>query len=333
MHQFIEEENFILKKFYNQKISEKATSLEVSKEESTTQSVNATKTDKVTTKAVKQPKVRPDTCTSCFEHNFKYLIDNPNICDTSGGKQGKIDVIILIFTTHLRRGQRDTIRKTWVSDAKNNTGNIRYAFLLGYTKNKDAQTAVEKENEEFHDIIQEDFVDAYLNLTYKTMMAFKWAVTKCAHARFVMKTDDDMYVNTKALLFVANQSEPLLQKNIGGACHKSAGPIRDRRSKWYASVESYPGKSYPGFCSGTGYVTSIAMARKVFDVSKDVPFFHLEDVFVALCVRKLNLSLLPIRGFNAGQVKPHGCNYKKNSMVTSHYMNPDLVKKIWALKC
>ncbi|KAK3106928.1 hypothetical protein FSP39_003257 [Pinctada imbricata] len=336
MHQFIKERNYIFTNFYDKNTSEIARfSWKTTEKFTSTHVITTTRTTTkmVVTTPIKRRTPRPDACRSCFVHNFKYLIDNPNICNSSEGKQEKIDIIILIFTTHVRRLNRDTIRETWISDAKNNTANIRYAFLLGYTSNKTNQAEVEKENEQFHDIIQEDFIDSYHNLTYKTMMAFKWAVTKCAHARFVMKTDDDMYINTKALLSVVSKSAAALQKNVGGACHKRAQPIRSPSSKWYASPESYPRKWYPGFCSGTGYVTSITLARRVFDISKDVPFFHLEDVFVALCVRKLKLSLLPIRGFNSVQVKPHGCNYKKNSVVTSHYMTPDLVKRIWSLKC
>ena len=330
MHEFFETEHMLLKKLQNRKNQINVT---LSGGDPATNLESVTSTSSFKFSSSSPPKVRPDACASCFVHNFKYIIDNPNICTTGENSSSKVDIIILIFTEHKRKENRDTVRETWISPYKQNTGNIRYAFLLGYTNDAEAQKATEKENEIHHDIIQEDFIDAYKNLTYKTMMAFKWAHTKCGHARFVMKTDDDMYVNTASLLKAATTNEKQLQKSIGGACHKSAGPIRARNSKWYASFESYPGKSYPGFCSGTGYVTSMTMAEKVFQISKHVPFFHLEDVYVALCVRKLGLTLFPIRGFNAGQVKPHTCHYKSDKVITSHYMPPQLTRKIWALKC
>ena len=339
MHEFFETKNMLFKKFQNRKHKINVTSSNFEGDHtSNLESPASTSLSKISSSRARKVKinsviVRPDACQSCFAHNFNYIIDNPNICATGGNSSSKIDIIILIFTEHKRKVNRDTVRETWMSPYKQNTGNIRYAFLLGYTNNTEAQKAIEKENQIHRDIIQEDFIDAYKNLTYKTIMAFKWAHTKCGHARFLMKTDDDMYVNTAALLKAATANEKQLQKSMGGACRKSLRPIRARNSKWYASFTSYPRKSYPGFCSGTGYVTSMTMAEKVLQISKHVPFFHLEDVYVALCVRKLGLTLFPIRGFNSVQVRPHTCHYKSDKVITSHYMPPQLTRKIWALKC
>lgn len=287
---------------------------------------------KVTTKAQPaQPTPRPDDCKFCFEHNFKYVIDNEHICDSGDGKSN-VEVIVLILTVHANREARDTLRQTWLTPTKNNTSDIRYAFLLGNTKDQNLQKKVEAENAIFHDILQEDFVDAYMNLTYKTIMAFKWASTKCKQAKFVMKTDDDMYVNLEGVKHVVSVHGNSLQTAVGGACHMSAGPIRDKNSKWYASKLSYPRNTYPGFCSGTGYVTSMNVATKIYETSKNVPFFHLEDVYVALCIKKLGYKLKPIAGFNSGRTPP-GCAYKTKNVVTSHYMGLPLIRKMWNLKC
>ena len=50
------------------------------------------------------------------------------------------------------------------------------------------------------DILQEDFVDSYMNLTLKSVMGLKWVSNHCMKAEFVMKTDDDIYVNINSLL-------------------------------------------------------------------------------------------------------------------------------------
>ena len=291
-----------------------------------------TTTVKPTTKAnPKQPTPRPDECKACFEHNFKYIIDNEKICESGNGKSN-VEIVVFILTVHQNRQARDTLRQTWLTPTKNNTADIRYAFLLGSTPNKDLQKKVEEENAIFHDILQEDFKDSYFNLTYKSIMSFKWASTKCKQAKFVMKTDDDMYVNLNSVKNVVSKHGDSLQTAVGGACHMSAGPIRDKNSKWYASKLSYPRNTYPGFCSGTGYVTSMNVATKVYEVSKSVPFFHLEDVYVALCIKKLGYRLKPLPGFNSGRTPP-GCAYKTNNVVTSHYMGLDLIKKMWNQKC
>lgn len=292
---------------------------------------NTVKTQKVTPKPSLD---RPDSCESCFRHDFNYRLANDEICLRKNESQS-IDVVVLIFTIHKNRLQRDTIRKTWLTYAKNNSAdsNVRYAFLLGAPSDPAMDIKVKEEFDIFKDILQEDFKDAYSNLTYKTMMAFKWASTKCKHAKFVMKTDDDMYVNIPNILRTLQANKDKLQTQVGGACHKKAQPIRDSRSKWYASKRSFPGSHYPGFCSGTGYVTSMNVATKVFEVSRQVPFFHLEDVYVALCIKKLGYSLLAIPGFNAGRFRADPCIYHGNTMMTSHQVPPSMMNQMWFGKC
>ena len=51
-------------------------------------------------------------------------------------------------------------------------------------------------------VAQEDFADTYHNLTYKGVAALKWIDMYCSQAVFVLKTDDDIFVNTFALMRV-----------------------------------------------------------------------------------------------------------------------------------
>lgn len=75
---------------------------------------------------------------------------------------------------------------------------------MGATSNDAAglavQRAVEFEAEQYGDIVQEDFLDTYRNLTYKGIAALKWIDQLCPHARWVLKTDDDIFVNTFNLM-------------------------------------------------------------------------------------------------------------------------------------
>ncbi|XP_045173373.2 beta-1,3-galactosyltransferase 1-like isoform X1 [Mercenaria mercenaria] len=276
---------------------------------------------------------RQSNCISCFQHNFNYVIQNDRICKLYSPNQ-TVELIVLIMTIHKNTNERMALRATWLSYTKNNTANVRYAFLLGEIDDNKQQEAILKENSVYHDIIKEDFIDKYVNLTYKTIMGFKWASTKCAHAHYVMKTDDDMFVNIPNVLNTCKGSHnETLQKAILGACHIKASPIRNQKSKWFASVASYPEKSYPGFCSGTGYLTSMHVASEVYKISHTIPFFHLEDVYVSLCIRKLGFKLQPISGFNAGRPKMDPCLYKGDKLITAHQLTPVMLKSIWHGKC
>ena len=43
--------------------------------------------------------------------------------------------------------------------------------------------------------MQGDFLDTYHNLSYKAVMGNLWVAEFCSQAEFVVKTDDDMYVD------------------------------------------------------------------------------------------------------------------------------------------
>ena len=275
---------------------------------------------------------RQDECHNCFNHNFKYVIDNPDICKLYSD-QTEIELMLIILTVHENVQQRNTLRETWLTHSKNNTASVRYAFLLGEVKDEKLKADVIKEGKIFRDIIKEDFVDVYSNLTYKTIMGFKWTATKCKVAKAVMKTDDDMYINVPNVLKIVRNKFTDLQTNVIGSCAQVASPIRDQQSKWFASLSSYPGKFYPGFCSGTGYMTSFNVARKVFEISPHVPYFHLEDVYVALCIKKLGYHLKGFPGFNPGRPNLDACLYNGNSLLTAHYMTPAMIRQIWGAKC
>lgn len=277
-------------------------------------------------------KTRKLECSNCFKHNFNYVIEN-DICKSYDANE-EIELLILITTTHKKVRARTSLRSTWLSFTKGNTANIRYAFLLGETDDKRNREEILREDDIYHDIIKEDFNDAYLNLTYKTIMGFKWAATKCAHAHFVMKTDDDMFVNIPNVLkIIRSVFGDILQTTVVGACSLHAKPIRNKRSKWFASVQSYPESTYPGFCSGTGYITSMNVVRNIYQISPNVPFFHLEDVYVALCLRKLNFKVQRVFGFNFGRPKLDPCIYKGNRLITAHQMTPVMLQAMWKRQC
>ena len=51
-------------------------------------------------------------------------------------------------------------------------------------------------------------------------------------------------------------------------------------NKWWVPKYLYNGSRYPVILSGSGYVTTRPAARCLFNESLNLPFFHLEDVFL-----------------------------------------------------
>ena len=133
----------------------------------------------------------------------------------------------------------------------------------------------------YSDIIQESFYDTYLNLTLKSVMLLKWVSTHCSQVTFVLKTDDDMFVNIPALVEHLTQPDIRNRKDlILGSLFCRARPIKDQNSKWYSPQFMFSGKEYPDYVSGTGYIMSGHLVPILFESAMQVPLFHLEDVFI-----------------------------------------------------
>lgn len=238
-------------------------------------------------------------------------------------------VILVASSSYSQLDTRMAIRSTWGKENFIANKHIVTFFLLGVSLNHDNQINVIAESQKYRDIIQKDFIDTYYNLTLKTMMGIEWVHKFCPQSRFVMKTDSDMFVNPYYL------TELLLKKNrttrfFTGSLKLNDHPIRQMFSKWYVSYFEFPGNNYPPFCSGTGYVLSTDVAIQVYNVSHNVPFIKLEDVFIGLCLAELNIipeELHSKQTFFPEGLKFSVCHFKK--IVTSHFVKPHDLLVYW----
>lgn len=78
-------------------------------------------------------------------------------------------------------------RRKTINDSKNRIEDlhlhdflIRTVFLIGRTDFEGAQARIDNESRLYDDLIQEDFLDTYNNLTVKTVMMLKYVNTNCA---------------------------------------------------------------------------------------------------------------------------------------------------------
>ena len=71
----------------------------------------------------------------------------------------------------------------------------KLAFFLGRPEDGKKQEKLQEENKKSGDIVQGDFLDTYRNLSYKAIMANLWVSEFCDQAEFVVKTDDDIFID------------------------------------------------------------------------------------------------------------------------------------------
>lgn len=255
-------------------------------------------------------------------HNFNYKILENKTCHSSNES---VFLVVVVCVGAGNFKQRQTVRDTWGSVAKVNR-EIRLVFMLGSAANDGIQEKIKEESDTYHDIIQEDFVDSYRNLSLKSVAMLKWTFTYCSSAKYVLKADDDMFVNLDYLFKVLKFRK--ITNSIIGMKITGARPVQDKQSKWYTPPEMFNGTVYPPYCSGTSYVISVDSVKRLYLASLKLPLFWLEDVFITgICRNAANVNIINDYGFTYDKPEPTGCVFRKR--ITGHRYNEREIRKIW----
>ncbi|XP_078662134.1 lactosylceramide 1,3-N-acetyl-beta-D-glucosaminyltransferase-like [Branchiostoma floridae x Branchiostoma belcheri] len=231
----------------------------------------------------------------------------------------------MVTSAPLNTVQRYAIRRTWGNETNADPGTvIKTVFTVGKPDNQRVQTRLERESMVYKDIIQEEFVDSYRNLTLKTVMCLKWASEFCPGAKFVMKADDDTFVNIYSLVrYLKHLPASNTRKLVTGYLYSGAKPVRNRASqrgkpnKWYLSKEEYSRETFPNYPCGFAYVMSGDVVRPLYEVSPTVKYLFLEDVFLGLCLEKLGIEPVHHFGFHIINVAITRCITDKQ--LASHW--------------
>ncbi|XP_029308697.1 lactosylceramide 1,3-N-acetyl-beta-D-glucosaminyltransferase A-like [Cottoperca gobio] len=259
--------------------------------------------------------------------NFRYLLNHPDKC---AGK----DVLLLLFvkTSPENIERRNAIRSTWGNETyiQNALGvTVKVVFALGapqarkeepsWTKRFHLQEQLIHEDRLHGDLIQQDFLDSFHNLTLKLILQFHWTHSHCAHARFLMTADDDIFVHIPNLVsYLRDVSSRSVTDFWVGRVHRGAPPIRSKDSKYFVPYEMYQWLSYPDYTAGAGYVVSSDVADKIYQATLTLnASLYIDDVFMGICGITVGVSPQEHVYFSGeGKAPYHLCIY--DQMITSH---------------
>uniref|UniRef100_T1J4G6 Hexosyltransferase n=1 Tax=Strigamia maritima TaxID=126957 RepID=T1J4G6_STRMM len=281
--------------------------------------------NKVTTTSRPLTTVEPPPTPRVDPHEYNYVVNQPHLC--AGVEPPTL--VIFVCTSLINFDARRAVRDTWGSMARNAPSSdiVRLAFLLGTSLDPSLNERIKVEAANYSDVIQEDFVDTYNNLTLKSIMMLKWVNAHCPRAHFLLKTDDDMFIHVTNLLKYLNVVKKR-KRLLFGRLMRGARPFRQKTSKWYAPVSTYRERVYPDYLSGTAYAMSMDVARSLLNVTLRTPLFHLEDVFITgICARRVGIPRRHYSGFTYERRAPTGCAFR--NAISGHKVSPTDMKIIW----
>lgn len=234
------------------------------------------------------PKLPPDDYNRLIDKNdFEFLIMNS--CDKTADTKRSLLLLVPIHTSPTNIAKRNMIRETWGQKRDNMT----IIFLIGSVRNETVMESIRKENEMYGDIVQGNFIDDYRNMTYKHVMAFKYAIYHCPQAKYILKTDDDIFVNTPRMMdFIKyDLSADGVSNLLFCTPYINARAMRSFRSKWRISYQEYPEKYYPRYCAGWALLYSPDLVYGLYEKAQKHKYLWIDDVLITgILMKELHLE-------------------------------------------
>ncbi|XP_046540586.1 acetylgalactosaminyl-O-glycosyl-glycoprotein beta-1,3-N-acetylglucosaminyltransferase isoform X3 [Equus quagga] len=223
--------------------------------------------------------------------HFPLLWDAPAKC---AGRHG-VFLLLAVKSSPANYERRELIRRTWGQERSYGGRPVRRLFLLGTPGPEDAERAerlaalVALEAREHGDVLQWAFADTFLNLTLKHVRLLDWLAARCPHARFLLSGDDDVFVHTANVLRFL-EAQPPDRHLFAGQLMDGSVPIRDSWSKYFVPPQLFPGRAYPVYCSGGGFLLSSHTIRALHTAARHTPLFPIDDAYMGMCLQRAGLA-------------------------------------------
>jgi len=229
-------------------------------------------------------------------------------------------VIVHSAPSHFR--ERALIRETWGSVSALRGWQVKVVFMLGLAGEESSEEDLEQEEErnsvksrslhtfprarQSHraesvnwlvgresmiegDIVQGNFTDNSGGQITKHIMGYNWVHHQCPTPRFVLKTDDDVFVEIFHLFnFVSAvygfSPGPSLVCDVIPA---GTGPHRTNGQPNLVSLHRH----LPKYCSGAAYLVTPTLITRLLKAADEVDSVEMDDVYMTGIVRqKLKVS-------------------------------------------
>ncbi|CAI9720085.1 beta-1,3-galactosyltransferase 1-like [Octopus vulgaris] len=106
------------------------------------------------------------TVTYQQSYHFSYIHLTNNCSDS-------VQILVAVCSAPINILHRNTIRETWGQYARNNS-NFKMVFFEGVTHSPGVQDDIHEESVKYGDIVQENYIDHYENLSLKSIAYLRW---------------------------------------------------------------------------------------------------------------------------------------------------------------
>ncbi|XP_033742075.1 beta-1,3-galactosyltransferase 5-like [Pecten maximus] len=214
---------------------------------------------------------------------FHPILVRPELISSSACKNTTVDILIYSVSFWRNADQRAAIRGTWAARDTFTDIKIQTVFFLGRPTTAADQAKIESESQKYGDVIQGDFLDGRANISMKGLHALQWINSNCLHAKYIIKADDDMFVNIFYVIEFGVSEIFTLNKVL--LCHvrenNTSEIMRNKDSKWYVPANILPGrKSFPAMCFANMVLFTADLVPELYRASFSMPYCTVDDAYI-----------------------------------------------------
>ncbi|KAB0801051.1 hypothetical protein PPYR_05405 [Photinus pyralis] len=230
---------------------------------------------------------------------LRHLPANEDICTTIDPLTCTVKnlrLVVVIPSAPSRKDARVAIRHTWGHYAAQR--DVVLFFIIGKAANKKLQQQIENERKLYNDILQLKLIDSQANSTLKAIALLKWVGDYCSQADYLLKTEDNVFVNIPRLFTYMSKRDP--RKNaMYGRVHKNWKTVRNKKSYYYLPKSEYKPSKLPRFIFGGTYLMPARLAKYIYYYSLKRRLIRLPDLFITgIMAQRLHIERLNNRLFH-----------------------------------
>ena len=158
-----------------------------------------------------------------------------------------------------------------------------------------SMSSLNEELKKHNDIIVFDFIDDYWNLTSKVLTSM-YFIAQNYNTSYILKTDDDMFVNIKNIYNDFNLENTKKSEDIiFGFCYRNKMRMKNESKRYFVSKDNYPERRYPPYCKGT-YIIAAITVNRILAANNNISLLKIEDISIGILARKAsNITVQHIR--------------------------------------
>lgn len=274
--------------------------------------------------------------TKVNEFVYRFINQPTDTCDPMSTSPPVLIIIVPSSPSHVE--ERKAIRSTWGSVShgekwplQNIKGKAKLVFLLGITENITTLQKIQDEVNEHNDIVQCNFLDTYRNLSLKILSGIRWTYLKCPDVKYILKADDDTFVNLPLLVATLEGYYHKVDRNgaIFGNINGDA-KVR-RRGMWKVNEIDYPFPHFPPYAYGNTYVISANIAGRIFSASEYMPYIPIEDAYITgILAKVIDARLVFVSGFTFWlDYKPNYCDFVNDNRISATKVSFKYMFYLW----